>query len=73
MKLPKSAVIYTEQAPPPVVFQYECRFCRFFMPPNQCAIVEGEIRPTAWCIMYFPLPTELPFLWLARKASEKKI
>lgn len=65
-KLPKSSVLYNEKAPPSFIFQYECQFCALFCPPNQCAVVEGEIKPAAWCVLWFPIPSEPPFLWLTR-------
>ena len=63
-KLPKGLVLYSETAPPPAVYRYECRLCAHFISPNQCALVEGDVAPAAWCLMWLPLLWELPFAWM---------
>ena len=53
-KLPKETVKY----------QYEpkdgqqCLNCLHFVPPNACKLVEGEISPKGWCILFAPKPSQ---------------
>jgi hypothetical protein len=37
---------------------HQCDGCTFFVAPNACKMVDGEISPTAWCV-----------LWAAKKAG----
>ncbi len=55
------------EAPPPKISQAEaqyqtmpkgmfsCAVCTFFVKPNACKVVAGEISPTGWCKL-FDLP-----------------
>ena len=62
-KFQKKMVIYSEQAPPPFLDRYECKNCIFYNPiSSACLIVEGDIKPEAWCILWAPMRP--PFLWL---------
>ena len=30
----------------------QCQGCNFFMAPNACKLVDGEIAPTGWCALW---------------------
>ena len=30
----------------------QCDACNFFVAPNSCKMVEGEIAPTGWCALW---------------------
>jgi hypothetical protein len=34
----------------------ECDTCLYWEPPDSCKIVEGKIKPKAWCALYLPKP-----------------
>ena len=68
MKAAKPLALYIKKAPPPFLWRYECQYCRFFIEPDACSIVEsGEegISPKAWCILWFPQQGDAPFSWLS--------
>ena len=31
---------------------HQCDACNFFMAPNGCKMVDGEIAPTGWCALW---------------------
>lgn len=31
---------------------HSCANCRHFQPPNACKLVEGEISPNGWCMVW---------------------
>jgi hypothetical protein len=47
-KLAQSAVKY--QADPKD--GHQCDGCNFFVAPNSCKMVDGEIAPTGWCALW---------------------
>ncbi len=49
-KLAQSAVQYQTHANNGQL----CAICVNFQAPNQCAIVEGPIKPTGWCVAFAP-------------------
>ncbi len=49
-KLAQSAVQY-QQTPKDGAM---CSGCVNFQPPNACAIVDGEIKPSGWCVAFAP-------------------
>lgn len=53
-KYSKQAVAYLPLSPPPVLWDYKCRKCRFWQEPNSCTVVEGEISPRGWCAVWLP-------------------
>lgn len=72
-KLPKALALYLPTAPPPAIFIYQCKYCRFFIEPNDCSIVCRKgypdyniISPIAWCILWVNKPEEKPFDWVIR-------
>jgi hypothetical protein len=30
----------------------QCAACNFFLAPNSCKMVDGEISPTGWCLLW---------------------
>jgi surface antigen len=32
----------------------ECDQCTYFVAPNKCGIVEGDISPKGWCVAFNP-------------------
>jgi hypothetical protein len=32
----------------------QCDGCINFQPPNACKFVEGEIKPSGWCQLFYP-------------------
>lgn len=53
-KFAKSAVAYLPFSPPPAFWDYKCRKCRFWISPDACQVVEGDISPRAWCAIWLP-------------------
>lgn len=47
-KTPQKAVKYQDQ---PKNGQ-KCSQCRFFMKPNSCQVVAGDISPEGWCNLF---------------------
>jgi hypothetical protein len=35
----------------------QCSKCLHFIPPNACKLVQGEIKPEGWCMLYAPKPS----------------
>lgn len=33
-----------------------CDGCAQWRPPNACALVDGDISPSGWCLLYAPKP-----------------
>jgi len=31
---------------------HQCSECNFFIAPNSCKMVEGDISPTGWCVLW---------------------
>jgi hypothetical protein len=31
---------------------HQCDGCTFFVAPNACKMVDGDISPTAWCVLW---------------------
>ena len=63
-KFPKSAVAYIPLSPPPVLWDYKCRKCRFWQEPASCIVVEGEILPRGWCTIWLPPDDKPAFSWI---------
>lgn len=63
-KFSKSAVAYIPLAPPPLFWDYKCKKCRFWVEPNSCTVVEGDISPRAWCAIWLPPDGKPPFSWI---------
>src|SRR5690349_2364073 len=41
--------------------EYRCATCAFFISPNSCRKVSGQISPDGWCDMYKPaIPAKAP-------------
>ena len=51
-KIPQTAVAY--QTTPKG--DQECDNCNFFVAPNACKTVDGEIDPKGWCKIYVKKP-----------------
>jgi hypothetical protein len=34
----------------------KCSDCLHFIPPDQCKLVEGKIKPNGWCALFAPKP-----------------
>jgi High potential iron-sulfur protein len=34
----------------------QCDACNFFVPPNACKQVDGDIAPTGWCLLWVKKP-----------------
>ena len=34
----------------------QCDACNFFVTPNSCKMVDGEISPTGWCALWTKKP-----------------
>lgn len=62
-KFTKLQVAYIPFSPPPVFWDYKCRKCRFWVDPNACTVVEGDISPRGWCAIWLPPTTYQPFTW----------
>jgi hypothetical protein len=35
---------------------HQCDGCNFFEPPNGCKMVDGDIAPTGWCLLWVKKP-----------------
>jgi hypothetical protein len=35
----------------------QCDGCNFFVAPNSCKMVDGEIAPTGWCALWVKKPS----------------
>ncbi len=31
---------------------HQCDACNFWVPPNSCKTVDGDISPTGWCLLW---------------------
>ena len=54
-KLTKTSVLYTDSPPPESPFfpTYACSACiHYLKDTNRCILVEGEIQPTSWCLLW---------------------
>ena len=51
-KIPQSAVAYQDTPNG----DKECDNCNFFVAPNACKTVDGEIDPKGWCKIYVKKP-----------------
>jgi len=54
-KLMPTAVLYTGTPPPASPFfpTYACSACiHYIKDTNRCVLVEGEIKPTSWCLLW---------------------
>lgn len=47
-------VWYVPVSPPPGLYEYACRGCRFYQPENGCVLVEGFIAKGGWCVTWVP-------------------
>lgn len=63
-KFSKLAVAYIPLSPPPAFWDYKCKKCRFWIEPNSCEVVEGNISPTGWCAIWLPPDDKPPFSWI---------
>jgi hypothetical protein len=58
-KFNKFEVLYTDLNPPPVMWDYKCKKCRFYGPQQmlkegKCKVVKGDISPEGWCGVWLP-------------------
>lgn len=60
----KLTVAYIPLSPPPVFWDYKCRKCRFWIEPNACTVVNGEISPNGWCSIWLPPDDKPAFSWM---------
>ena len=65
-KFPKWQVIYMPFSPPPVFWEYRCDKCRWWQPEGRCRVVEGEIEPQGWCVIWMPPDGVKPFTWVRK-------
>lgn len=63
-KYSKLAVAYIGLSPPPVFWDYKCKKCRFWIEPDRCEVVEGEISPIGWCAIWLPPDNKPAFSWI---------
>ncbi len=35
----------------------QCDGCNFFVAPNSCKMVDGDIAPTGWCLLWVKKPS----------------
>lgn len=63
-KFSKFTVAYLPLSPPPVFWDYKCKKCRFWIEPDRCEVVEGEISPIGWCAIWLPLDNKPAFSWI---------
>lgn len=47
-------VLYSPWAPPPVLWDYKCRKCRWWQEPRECKVVMGDINGNGWCVLWVP-------------------
>ncbi len=52
-KLAQTAVKYQ---PAPGKDGHQCDGCNFFVAPNSCKMVDGDIAPTGWCSLWVKKP-----------------
>ena len=52
-KLAQTAVKYQ---PDPGKDGHQCDGCSFFVAPNSCKMVDGDIAPTGWCSLWVKKP-----------------
>ena len=52
-KLAQAAVKYQ---PDPGKDGHQCDGCNFFVAPNSCKMVDGDIAPTGWCSLWVKKP-----------------
>lgn len=64
-KFSKSAVAYFPLSPPPLVWDYKCKKCRFWEEPDGCSVVEGKISPRGWCAIWLPPEGKPALSWVA--------
>ena len=62
-KFSKMEVLYLPFSPPPVFWDYKCKKCKWWEPPNGCKTVDGEISPGAWCAIWVPPSIYKAFTW----------
>lgn len=62
-KFQKAQVLYLSFSPPPFFWDYKCKKCRFWVEPDSCTVVEGDISPKAWCALWLPLDGKPAFSW----------
>lgn len=62
-KFTKFSVSYLPFSPPPVFWDYKCKKCLWWVDPNTCKTVEGNISPNGWCAIWVPPSTYKPFTW----------
>ena len=48
-KLAQTAVKYQKE---PGKEGHQCDGCNFFIAPNGCKMVDGDIAPTGWCLLW---------------------
>lgn len=63
-KYSKQSVAYLPVSPPPVFWDYKCRKCRFWQPPDSCTVVESEVSPRGWCAIWLPPDNKPAFSWI---------
>ena len=62
-KFSQAEVTYLPFSPPPVFWDYKCRKCRWWVEGGQCEVVEGEISPGGWCVIWLPHVDYKPLTW----------
>ena len=63
-KYSKSSVLYINVSPPPFFWDYKCKKCRWWQPPDSCKVVEGRISPIGWCAIWLPPDDYKAFTWV---------
>jgi len=60
-KLPKRTVLYGDQKNikyPLLNYKgkYQCIDCVYYSDPKQCTLVDGQIDPSKWCLLWLGIP-----------------
>lgn len=64
-QFPHWEVGYLPIGPPPLAWQYACEKCRFYINPNACTLVEGEIGTHGWCSVWSPPDSYVAGQWVS--------
>jgi len=73
VKYTKTQAFYTSTGPPPLLYIYQCQYCKFFLSPGDCQIVcragypdNNIISASGWCALWYPLPDDPVLSWIPR-------
>lgn len=67
-KFSKKQVAYIPFSPPPALWDYKCRKCRFWKGSEVCSVVSGNISPRGWCVIWLPPDYSPAFSWVGELA-----